>query len=163
MPTGSQIHIVAYEDTTMVTFDWDTYTPYMLGFENDIKRITRLESMAGGSTNYPPYNIITGSDNRTILEVALAGFSRGDIEVSTEEGVLTVSASPSTEIDRVYSHKGIATRSFSKNWQLGEDVEVESVNYKDGLLTVVLEKFIPEEKKKKIWFSEKKKSLKESK
>ena len=63
----------------------------------------------------------------------------------------------------VYSHKGIATRSFSKNWQLGEDVEVESVDYKDGLLTVVLEKFVPEEKKKKIWFSEKKGSLKGSK
>ena len=76
---------------------------------------------------------------------------------------LTVSASPDTEVDKVYSHKGIATRSFSKNWQLGEDVEVESVTYKDGLLTVVLEKFVPEEKKKKIWFSEKKKSLKGSK
>ena len=147
----------------MVTFNWDTYTPYMLGFENDIKRLTRLEALAGGGTSYPPYNIISGSDNRTTLEVALAGFSRKDIEVSTEEGVLTVSASPDTEIDRVYSHKGIATRSFSKNWQLGEDVEVESVDYKDGLLTVVLEKFVPEEKQKKIWFSGKKGSLKGSK
>ena len=147
----------------MVTFDWDTYTPYMLGFENDIKRITRLEAMAGGGTSYPPYNIISGSDNTTILEVALAGFSRKDIEVSTEEGVLTVSASPDTEVDKVYSHKGIATRSFSKNWQLGDDVEVESVDYKDGLLTVVLEKFVPEEKKKRIWFSEKKESLEGSK
>ena len=147
----------------MVTFNWDTYTPYMLGFENDIKRLTRLEALAGGGTSYPPYNIISGPDNRTTLEVALAGFSRRDIEVSTEEGVLTVSASPNTEVDRVYSHKGIATRSFSKNWQLGEDVEVESVDYKDGLLTVVLEKFVPEEKQKKIWFSGKKGSLKGSK
>ena len=56
----------------MVTFDWDTYTPYMLGFENDIKRITRLEALAGGGTNYPPYNIVSGSDNTTTLEVALA-------------------------------------------------------------------------------------------
>ena len=147
----------------MVTFDWDTYTPYMLGFENDIKRITRLEALAGGGTSYPPYNIVSGPDNRTTLEVALAGFSRKDIEVSTEERVLTVSASPDTEVDKVYSHKGIATRSFSKNWQLGEDVEVESVDYKDGLLTVVLEKFVPEEKQKKIWFSGKKGSLKGSK
>ena len=147
----------------MVTFNWDTYTPYMLGFENDIKRLTRLEALAGGGTSYPPYNIVSGPDNRTTLEVALAGFSRKDIEVSTEERVLTVSASPDTEVDKVYSHKGIATRSFSKNWQLGEDVEVESVDYKDGLLTVVLEKFVPEEKQKKIWFSEKKGSLKGSK
>ena len=71
----------------MVTFDWETYTPYMLGFENDIKRLTRLQALSTGGTNYPPYNIVTGSDNRTILEVALAGFSRRDIEVSTEEGL----------------------------------------------------------------------------
>ena len=140
----------------MVTFDWDTYTPYMLGFENDIKRLTRLEALAGGGTNYPPYNIVSGSNNRTTLEVALAGFSRKDIEVSTEQGVLTVSAYPDTEEDeRQYAHKGIASRSFAKSWQLGEDIEVKSVDYLDGLLTVELEKFVPEEKQRKIWFSEK--------
>ena len=140
----------------MVTFNWDTYTPYMLGFENDIKRITRLEALAGGGTSYPSYNIISGPDNRTTLEVALAGFSKKDIEVSTEESILTVSAYPEPEEEREYAHKGIASRSFSKNWQLGDDIEVKSVDYKDGLLTVVLEKFVPEEKQKKIWFSEKK-------
>ena len=135
----------------------------MLGFENDIKRITRLEAMAGGGTNYPPYNIISGSDNTTILEVALAGFSRSDIEVSTEQSVLTVSAYPEEKEDREYAHKGIASRSFVKSWQLGDDIEVKKVDYKDGLLTVVLEKFVPEEKQKKIWFSEKKGSLTGSK
>ena len=43
----------------MVTFDWETYTPYMLGFENDIKRLTRLQALSAGGTNYPPYNIAT--------------------------------------------------------------------------------------------------------
>ena len=147
----------------MVTFNWDTYTPYMLGFENDIKRITRLEALAGGGTSYPPYNIISGSDNRTILEVALAGFSRKDIEVATEQGVLTVSAYPEAEEERTYAHKGIASRSFAKSWQLGDDIEVKKVDYKDGLLTVLLEKFVPEEKQRKIWFSEKKGTLKGSK
>ena len=147
----------------MVTFNWDTYTPYMLGFENDIKRLTRLEALAGGGTSYPPYNIATGSNNRTILEVALAGFSRKDIEVATEQGVLTVSAYPEAEEERNYAHKGIASRSFAKSWQLGDDIEVKKVDYKDGLLTVVLEKFVPEEKQKKIWFSEKKGSLTGSK
>ena len=127
----------------------------MLGFENDIKRITRLEALAGGGTNYPPYNIVSGPDNRTTLEVALAGFSRRDIEVSTEQRVLTVSAYPDPEEERNYAHKGIATRSFSKSWQLGDDIEVKSVDYKDGLLTVELEKFVPEEQQRKIWFSEK--------
>ena len=147
----------------MVTFNWDTYTPYMLGFENDIKRINRLESMAGGGSSYPPYNIISGSDNTTILEVALVGFSRSDIEVATEQSVLTVSAYPEEKEDIEYAHKGIASRSFIKSWQLGDDIEVKEVDYKDGLLTVVLEKFVPEEKQKKIWFSEKKGSLTGSK
>ena len=147
----------------MVTFDWDTYTPYMLGFENDIKRITRLEALAGGGTSYPPYNIVSGPDNRTTLEVALAGFSRSDIEVATEQGLLTVSAYPEAEDERKFAHKGIASRSFAKTWQLGDDIEVKEVDYKDGLLTVVLEKFVPEEKQKKIWFSEKKGSLTGSK
>ena len=147
----------------MVHFDWDTYTPYMLGFENEINRINRLASFASGGTNYPPYNIITGPDNRTTLEVALAGFSRDDIEVSTEENLLTVSAYPEPVEEVKYAHKGIASRSFSKTWQLGDDIEVKSVDYKDGLLTVVLEKFVPEEKQRKIWFSEKKGTLKGSK
>tara|TARA_B100002019_G_scaffold159783_1_gene137728 strand:- start:1791 stop:2234 length:444 start_codon:yes stop_codon:yes gene_type:complete len=147
----------------MVTFDWETYTPYMLGFENDIKRLSRLEAFAGGGSNYPPYNIINGSDNRTTLEVALAGFSRSDIEVSTEQGVLTVRAYPEKD-ERTYAHKGISSKSFSKSWQLGDDIEVKSVDLENGLLTVVLEKFVPEEKQKKIWFSEKpKRSLKASK
>ena len=147
----------------MVTFNWDTYTPYMLGFENDIKRITRLEALAGSGTSYPPYNIISGPDNRTTLEVALAGFSRSDIEVATEENLLTVSAYPETKEEPEYAHKGIASRSFAKTWQLGDDIEVKEVDYKDGLLTVVLEKFVPEEKQKKIWFSEKKDVLEPSK
>ena len=147
----------------MVTFDWETYTPYMLGFENDIKRLTRLQALSTGGTNYPPYNIGTGSNNRTILEVALAGFSRKDIEVATEQGLLTVSAYPEDKEEPTYAHKGIASRSFAKTWQLGDDIEVKEVDYKDGLLTVVLEKFVPEEKQKKIWFSEKKGSLTGSK
>ncbi len=137
----------------MVTFDWETYAPYMIGFDNEINRINRLSAFASGGTNYPPYNIITGSDNRTILEVALAGFSKEDIEVATEENILTISCYPKEKEAVKYTHKGIAARSFSKSWQLGEDTEVESVDYKDGMLTISVQKIIPEEKQKKIWFS----------
>ena len=137
----------------MVHFDWDTYTPYMLGFENEINRINRLASFASGGTNYPPYNIISGSDNRTTLEVALAGFSRDDIEVSTEENLLTIRSYPKEREQVTYAHKGIASRSFSKSWQLGEDMEVKKVDYKNGMLTVELQKIVPEEKQKKIWFA----------
>ena len=137
----------------MVTFDWDTYTPYMLGFDDEINRINRLASFASGGTNYPPYNIITGSDNRTILEVALAGFAKEDIEVATEQNILTIRSYPKEKESVKYAHKGIASRSFSKSWQLGEDMEVKDVDYKNGMLTVQLQKIVPEGKQKKIWFS----------
>jgi len=141
----------------MVNFKWETYTPYMLGFDDTF---SRLEALHGAGTTYPPYNIISGPNNRTTLEVALAGFSRSDIEVSTEENLLTVSAYPEEqEEERKYAHKGIASRSFTKTWQLGDDIEVNTVDYEDGLLTVVLEKYVPEEKQKKIWFSERDQAL----
>ena len=70
---------------------------------------------------------------------------------------------PQAEEDKEYAHKGIASRSFAKSWQLGDDIEVKKVDYKDGLLTVHLEKFVPEEKQRKIWFSDKKGTLKGSK
>ena len=137
----------------MVTFDWETYTPYMLGFENDIKRLSRLQALSTGGTNYPPYNIATGSNNRTILEVALAGFSSEDIGVATERNVLTVTAKKKKE-EKNYAHQGISNRSFSKNWQLGSDVVVENVTYTDGLLTVDLVKELPDKEKRKVWYGE---------
>ena len=81
----------------MVQFNWETYTPYSIGFN---ETFSRLESLAGGSTNYPPYNIVAGPDGRTTLEIALAGFSAGDIKVETERNVLTVSANKSPEEKR---------------------------------------------------------------
>ena len=137
----------------MVTFDWDTYTPYMLGFDDEINRINRLASFASGGSSYPPYNIISGSDNRTILEVALAGFAEEDIEVATEQNILTIRSYPKEKESVKYAHKGIASRSFSKSWQLGEDMEVKDVDYENGMLTVQLQKIVPEGKQKKIWFS----------
>ena len=134
----------------MVTFNWETYTPYSIGFN---ETFNRLEALAGGGTNYPPYNIVNGSDGRTTLEVALAGFSREDIGVETERNVLTVSARKAPEDkERNYEHKGISYRTFSRNWQMGDDVEVESVDFVDGLLTISLRKELPEKQKRKKHF-----------
>ena len=134
----------------MVTFNWETYTPYSIGFN---ETFSRLEALAGGSTNYPPYNIVNGSDGRTSLEIALAGFSERDITVETERNVLTVSANKSPEEkERDYTHRGISYKTFARNWQMADDVEVENVEFKDGLLTVTLKKELPEKQKRKQWF-----------
>ena len=133
----------------MVTFNWETYTPHSIGFD---ETFNRLEALAGAGKSYPPYNVVNGHDGRTILEVALAGFSRGDIQVETERNVLTVSANKSSKEEKQYQHKGISQRSFSKNWQMSDDVEVEKVDFEDGLLTITLKKELPEKQKRKKHF-----------
>ena len=134
----------------MVTFNWETYTPFTLGFD---ETFSRLEALAGSRDNYPPHNVVNGSDGRTILELALAGFSRGDIEVETERNVLTVSAKKApADKERKYAHKGISYRTFSRNWQMADDVEVETVDFTDGLLTITLKKELPEKQKRKKHF-----------
>ena len=134
----------------MVTFNWETYTPHSIGFD---ETFNRLEALAGAGKSYPPYNVVNGHDGRTILEVALAGFSAGDIEVETERNVLTVSARKApADKERKYAHKGISYRTFSRNWQMADDVEVESVDFEDGLLSITLRKELPEKQKRKKHF-----------
>ena len=133
----------------MVNYTWEQLTPFTLGLD---ETFSRLETFAGSGTNYPPYNIYNGSDSRTILEVALAGFSQGDISVETERNVLTISANKSSKEERKYSHKGISHKNFSRNWQLADDVEVESVEFADGLLTIKMMKELPEKQKRQKHF-----------
>ena len=128
---------------------FEQYSPFSMGLDDTFHR---LESLSGSSISYPPYNIVRGSDGRTSLEVALAGFSREDIEVTTEQNILTVKAAAEEKDERSYTHKGIATRSFDRSWQLGDSIEVKDVDYKDGLLVVNLTKVLPENQQKKFWF-----------
>ena len=137
-----------FKDMTNIT--WDTYVPYSLGLD---EIFSRLEALAGGGSSYPPYNVVNGDDGRTILEIALAGFTSKDIEVETERNVLTVSAKKApADKQRKYSHKGISYRTFSRNWQMADDVEVEDVQFENGLLIVTLKKELPEKQKRKKWF-----------
>ena len=133
----------------MVNYTWEHFTPFTLGLD---ETFNRLEAIAGSGTNYPPYNIYNGSNSRTILEVALAGFSKEELSVETERNVLTISANKSSKEEKKYSHKGISHKNFSRNWQLADDVEVESVEFKDGLLTITLMKELPEKQKRQKHF-----------
>ena len=148
MPSGSYVNVAYLR--TMVEYTWQQLSPFSLGFD---ETFNRLEAIAGAGTSYPPYNIVNGHDGRTVLEVALAGFSRDDIEVETERNVLTVSARKAPpDKERKYHHKGISYRTFSRNWQMGDDVEVDNVEFVDGLLTISLVKHLPEKQKRKKWF-----------
>ena len=100
--------------------------------------------------NYPPYNIMKTGDYTYNIEIALAGFSKKDIDVSYEEGVITVKSIQEAKQDGDQSgvlHKGISKRMFTKSFSIADDVEVKGAELKDGLLTISLERIIPESKK----------------
>ena len=98
------------------------------------------------SSNYPPYNLIHLNNVESVLEIALAGFSKKDIKVYTEYGKLIIEGKKeSKDNDSVnYAHQGLAQRSFNRTWQLSDDVKVKDGEFKDGLLTVKLGKIIPD-------------------
>ena len=115
-----------------------------IGFD-DLHR--RLNS---GKQNFPPYNVIKDGE-KTLVEVALAGYSKDDIKVVVEDATLSIEGSgdPDNE-DRQHLHRGIAKRKFKTSFSLAEDVEGISADFKDGLLTVTLEQIVPEEKQPKV-------------
>ena len=127
---------------------WETYSPVALGLEDMFKRLDVLTDST--ATNYPPYNIVRVNETTQQLEIALAGFSRDEIEVAVERNVLTVSTTKAKEDGREYTHKGLARRTFARNWQLSDDTVVENVTYVDGLLTLDVRKEVPEEQKRKL-------------
>ena len=98
------------------------------------------------TTNYPPYNLIHVNNVESVLEIALAGFTKDEINVYTEYGKLTVEGNKETnqETGSQYVHQGLAQRSFNRTWSLSEDIEVREVLFKDGLLTVKLGKIVPD-------------------
>ena len=89
-------------------------------------------------------------EERQQLQLALAGFDREDIEVALERKVLNISVQTSMTDNVEYVHKGIAQRSFSRNWQLSDDTVIDEVTFIDGLLRVTLRREVPEEDKRRI-------------
>ena len=97
------------------------------------------------TSNYPPYNLIQLNNHESTLEIALAGFKKDELKVYTEFGKLYVEGEKeATEVDGTFVHKGLAQRSFKRVWTVSDDTKVGSVKFEDGLLTVELNKIVPE-------------------
>ena len=97
------------------------------------------------TSNYPPFNLIQINNVESRLEVALAGFKKDDVKVYTEYGKLHVEGKQEDkETDGEFVHKGLAQRSFDRQWTLADDTEVRSVSFDNGLLTIELGKIVPE-------------------
>jgi len=127
---------------------WERYAPVSLGVEEMFRRLdTLVDSTAG---NYPPYNIVQVSETEQYLEIALAGIAKEDIEVSVERGVLTVKTVEPKVDTRKYVHKGVATRTFAKNWQLGDTAVLDEPRYENGMLIIPVRLEIPEAQQRKV-------------
>ena len=112
--------------TKISTFDLTPFYRSTVGIDSLFDRITRNLDMAANAGNYPPYNIIKNDGANYEIEIALAGFKSDEIEVSTEQNILKVaSKSPKQDSERTYLHKGVSKRSFTRSWQLAEDVKVK--------------------------------------
>ena len=136
---------------------FNSLRPFSIGFDD---MFDQFESMLGNGgmtmqSNYPPYNIRkTGKDNYSI-EVALAGFSKKDVEVEFEDNILTVrtkqlNKSEDQNVDGEIIHKGISQRQFARSFTIADDVKVNAAELKDGLLTIACERILPDHKKKRL-------------
>ena len=129
--------------------------PVTIGFDNVFDHFERMfeDDFRGLSVpNFPPYNKEKTGKTTKEVELALAGYSKKDIDVSLEDGVLTIKSIKDADEKEVEDnngilHKGIAKRYFSKSFTIADDVEVKGAELKDGLLKVSLERIIPENKK----------------
>jgi len=111
---------------------------------DDTRRVDQIGS------GYPPYDITATGENNYAISLAVAGFEEKDIAIELEKNVLTVKGKKNASGDEVtYLHRGIANRSFERKFNLAEDIEVRAANLNNGLLSISLERFIPEEQKLK--------------
>jgi molecular chaperone IbpA len=117
-----------------------------LGFENFIRDV---ESLLNDKpvTTFPPHNIIKTDEHKYIVELAVAGFSRDEIDIEVQENTLTIKGEKADKTELNYLHRGIGTRSFTKSIAISDTIAVKGAEYKDGILRIGLENIIPEHRK----------------
>ena len=119
-----------------------------VGFDKFFDDVEKLLTMDIQKSTFPPHNILKLDDTRYIVELAIAGFSKDEIDISVNAGVLTVKGEKEDKENEVqYLHKGIGTRSFTKTITVADTIEVKGAEFKDGILRIGLENVIPEHKK----------------
>ena len=125
---------------------FDKITKNSIGMDDYLNRFWDMDT----TSNYPPYNLIQVNNVLSRLELALAGFKQQEVKVYTEFGKLYVEGKKE-ESENVgeYVHKGLAQRSFERVWTVSDDTKVGSVKFVDGLLTVELNKIVPEHHSRK--------------
>jgi molecular chaperone IbpA len=137
--------------TKITSFDLTPFYRNSIGVDRLFDRIVSQFEQPTAGNNYPPYNIVKTGDNTFEIQVAVAGFGQGDIEVNFHEGQLTITGEKSAEQNPniVYQHQGISARKFVRSFSLADYVEVVDAVAKDGILVIRLERVVPDAMKPK--------------
>lgn len=138
------------------TFDINRLTPYAVGFDRVFDRLLDYTQHQTQSTGFPPYNIRKdhGEEHKFFIDLALAGLGKDDVEVEVADGVITVRSTWEGSGDNLNGgdilHRGISFKKFTRKFTIADDIQVLGAELKNGLLTISLERVIPEEKKPRI-------------
>jgi len=122
-------------------FDIGNFRRSSVGFD---RLFDMLENSNFGSENYPPFDLIRLDENRYRIELAVAGFRREEIEITSQQNSLVVRGQKAEEDGSTYVHRGIANRSFERRFALADHIQVRGADLRDGMLSVDLEREIPE-------------------
>jgi len=151
MPSGSHFeNLLIFKEKAMTLSRLTPLYHTTLGFENLFDEVEKLlnSDFKTPTTTFPPHNILKLDDNHYVVELAVAGFSKDDIEVSVNDGELVIKGNKEDKAESgEYLHRGIGLRSFTKTLRIADTVEVKGAEYKDGILRVGLENIIPDHKK----------------
>ena len=132
----------------LTLFDnFNQLTPYAVGFDRVFDQLNAYVTNNVTSTGFPPYNIRKDGDYTYVIEMALAGFGKEDIEVEVAEGLLTVRSVKENDENDSNIYRGISYRKFNRKFTLADDVEVNDASLENGMLKIDLERIVPEEKK----------------
>ena len=139
--------------TTSTMSLFNKLRPVSVGFDSVFDHFESMfNDLPTMHSNYPPYDIVKTDQHSYVIELALAGFSKKDISVTVENGVLTVESNREGQSEtngEEIIHRGISKRYFKKSFSISDDVEIRGAELKDGLLRVSMEKIIPESRKRK--------------
>lgn len=127
------------------------FDKFFVGFDDTYDRIVKMhDDLTKNIPNYPPYNIRKLNDNYYVIEIAVAGFSKSEIEVEFADDKLTVRGNAQDDNDATnWLYRGIATRNFTRTFALDDKIEIKGAAMINGMLKIALEKIIPEHKKPK--------------
>jgi molecular chaperone IbpA len=127
------------------------FDKFFIGFDDQLNRLAKMhDDVTKNIPNYPPFNLKKVDDNKYVIEIAVAGFSKSEIELELDNDKLIVRGN-AKEDDGVadWLYKGIAARNFTRSFVLNDQVEVKDAAMVNGMLKIALERIIPEHKKPK--------------